>query len=123
MWHLDRFPWANTKFNYVLHVTPRNDGSFRVRVNFETRKHYLRQTLGYSDDDIDELKNLLESNLECEIQDNNTFLRPREIVDNSVRSFDDELVDATANALKKMIETVTERVEQFAESHGQDADN
>ena len=63
MWYRDRFPWANTKFNYVLHVTPRNDGSFRVRVNFETRKYYLRQSLGYSDENIDELKNLLESNL------------------------------------------------------------
>ena len=123
MWYRDRFPWANTKFNYVIHVTPRNDGSFRVRVNFEIRKHHLRQTLGYSDEDVNQLKSLLESNLECEIQDNNTFLRPREIVDDSVTSFDEELVDATANALKKMIETVTERVEQFIESHGQDAEN
>ncbi len=122
MWYRDRFPWANTKFNYVLHVTPRNDGSFRVRVNFETRKNYLRQTLSYSDDDIGDLKTLLEGNLECGIQDNNTFLRPREIVADSAISFDDALVEATANALKMMIESVTEPVEQFIESRGQNAD-
>ena len=121
MWYRDRFPWANTKFNYVLHVTPRNNGSFRIRVNFETRKHHLRETLGYSDDDIDELKTLLEDNLECGIQDNNTFLRPREIVADSAISFDDALVEATANSLKNMIETVTERVERFIEARGQDA--
>ncbi len=122
MWYRDRFPWANTKFNYVLHVTPRNDGSFRVRVNFETRKHYLRQTLGLSDEDIDELKNLLESILECEIQDNNSFLRPREIVDDSATRFDEELVEATANSLKNMIKTVTESVEQFIETSDRNAD-
>ena len=122
MWYRDRFPWANTKFNYVLHVTPRNDGSFRVRVNFETRKHYLRQTLGLSDEDIDELKNLLESVLECEIQDNNSFLRPREIVEDSATRFDEELVEATANSLKNMIKTVTESVEQFIETRDRNAD-
>ena len=123
MWYRDRFPWANTKFNYVLHVTRRNDGSFRVRVNFETRKNHLRQTLGYSDDDINQLKIFLESILECEIQDNHTFLRPREIVGDSVTSFDEKLVEATASALKKMIENVTDSVEQFIESRGQDAEN
>ena len=123
MWYRNRFPWANTKFNYVLHVTPRNDGSFRVRTNVEIRKPYLRQTLGYSDDSINELSDFLRSILDCEIQDNRTFLRPREIVVDGTTSFDDALVDATAKSLMKMIETVTERVEQFIESHGQDADN
>ena len=112
LWY-SRHPWAPTRFNYIIHVYPRNDSLFRVRVNFETRKNYLRRTLGYSEDDIDELKHLLESNLECDIQDTNTMLRPREMVNESATSLDDELVDATAFALKKMIETVTEKVEHF----------
>ena len=112
LWY-SRHPWAPTRFNYIIHVYPRNDSLFRVRVNFETRKNYLRRTLGYSEDDIDELKHLLESNLECDIQDTNTMLRPREMVNESATSLDDELVEATAFALKKMIETVTEEVEHF----------
>ena len=122
MWY-SRDPWTSTKFNYVVHVTPRNNGSFRVRVNFETRKNYLQQVLGFSEDDIEELRDMLDGTLNCPIQDNRTFLRPRDVVVDDATSLDDALVDATAHALKKMIETVTESVEQFIESRGQDADN
>lgn len=123
MWYRDRFPWANAQFTYVLHVNSRNDGSYRVRVGFETRKRYLRQTLGYTEGEIRELKHLLESHLECEIQDNNTFLRPRETIVEGATTFNDELLDTTTDALKKMIETVTEPVEQFVKSRCEDADN
>ena len=122
MWY-SRGPWTSTKFNYVVHVTPRNNGSFRVRVNFETRKNYLQQVLGFSEDDIEELRDMLDGTLNCPIQDNRTFLRPRDVVVDDATSLDDALVDATAHALKKMIETVTESVEQFIGSRGPDADN
>jgi len=75
----------------------------------------------HHDNYLDELKNLLQSILECEIQDNNSFLRPREIVADGATRFDEELVEATANSLKNMIKTVTESVEQFIETRDRNA--
>ena len=120
----DRFPWERDKFCYVLRVIEgARDGSLRVVVNFQIRKSYLRNTLRYTDNKISALKRFLGNFQEYEIEDSDLFLRPQQIVAEDVTELDDALVEATANALKKMIETVTEPVERFIEARGRDADN
>ncbi len=123
VWYSDRQPWGRNKICYVIHAIPNDGGSWQVAVNFETRKQYLRSSLNFADDEVDELKGFLEEFIDYETQDNRTFLRLRQVVVQDATKFDDALVDATANALKTMIESVTEPVEQFIESRGQDADN
>ena len=116
MWYT-RYPWATARFNYVVHVNPLKNNRFKVTVNFEIRKNYLRQTLRYSENDIEEFRVMLDSILDCPIQDNKTFLRPQYAVVDNADSLDDTLVEMTANALKNMIETLTDRVEEFVETH------
>ena len=119
----DRFPWERDKFCYVLRLINRaTDGSLRVIVNFQIRKSYLRNTLRYTDDKISALKRFLENFQEYEIEDSDLFLRPQLAVAEDVTELDDALAEHTATSLSRMIETITERVEEFVEtqSHGAD---
>ena len=59
MWYSDRYPWGRNKWCYVIHVEPIANDSWRVVVNFETRKRYLRDSLGYPNDKIDAFKSFL----------------------------------------------------------------
>ena len=121
LWYLNRPPWAYTQFNYVLHVTRRTSGSFRVVVNFETRKQYLRSQLGYSAEEINEFGSFLRGFIECSVQDDPTFLRPQMQVVDDGAALDDVLVNAAARTLRHMIESVTVKAEKFVDSHRRDA--
>ena len=123
MWYSDRYPWGRSKFCYVIHVEPIANDSWRVVVNFETRKRYLSDSLGYPKDKIDAFKSYLATLPKYAAQDTNAFLRSRDIVADAANALDDALMDATADALKEMIENVTPKVEEFVASLDQGADN
>ena len=116
LWYEDRHPWTKTQFSYIIHVYINTDGTFRVVNNLEIYKSFLRDKLGFEDGVINDLKDHIESLLECEMQNNRSMLRARVTVAKSDAKLDDELIERTAYSLKAMIETVTERVEKFIES-------
>ena len=120
MWYSNRYPWGRSKLCYVIHVEPIANDSWRVVVNFETRKRYLRDSLGYPKDKIDAFKSFLTTLPRYVAQDTNAFLRSRDIVADGANALDDALVDATANSLKEMIETLTPKIEDFVSSHRAD---
>ena len=96
------------------------DGTFRVVNNLEIYKSFLRDKLGFEDTVIDDLKNYIESLLECEMQNNRSMLRARVTVAKSATKFDDELIERTADSLKAMIEAFTVKAEEFVASHRAD---
>ena len=120
LWYEDRHPWTKTQFSYIIHVYVSTDGTFRVVNNLEIYKSFLRDKLGFEDTVIDDLKNYIESLLECEMQNNRSMLRARVTVAKSATKFDDELIERTADSLKAMIEAFTVKAEEFVSSHRAD---
>lgn len=120
LWYKDRHPWTKTQFSYIIHVYTKADGTYRVVNNLEIYKSFLRNKLGFTEDVIDEFKNYLENLLQCTLQDNKYFLRPRVMVAESATTFDDDLVEKTADSLETMIEAFTVKVEEFVSSHRAD---
>ena len=113
IWYEGRYPWASTRFSYIIHVIPRKNGLFSVVNNLEIRKKYLRNKMGYSDGAISELKALLSDCIDCDIQDNGTYLRPRRTVAEYVSTLDEALIEHTAQSMATMIKAFTEKVEAF----------
>ena len=120
LWYEDRHPWTKTQFSYIIHVYVSTDGTFRVVNNLEIYKSFLHDKLGFEDTVIDDLKNYIESLLECEMQNNRSMLRARVTVAKSATKFDDELIERTADSLKAMIEAFTVKAEEFVSSHRAD---
>ena len=121
IWYSDRFPWERNVFCYVLRVIKgTSDGSFRVIVNLQFRKSYLRNALSYTNDKISELKRFLANFQDYEIEDSNLFLRPQQVVAEDATALDDTLAEQTATALRRMIETFTSEVDDFVQSHKPD---
>ncbi len=120
LWYEDRHPWTKTQFSYIIHVNMNTDGTFRIVNNLEIYKNFLRDKLGFEDSVINDLKDLIESLIECEMQNSRGMLRPRLTVAKSAVKLDDELIERTANSLKEMIETLTPKIEDFVSSHRAD---
>ena len=117
LWYENPHPWKKTQFSYIIHVVTNADGTFRVVINLEIYKSFLRDKLGYADDVIDEFKICLEGLLQCEMHYSKAFLRPRVTVTESSTKFDRDLVEQTADSLKTMIEAFTVEAEEFVASH------
>lgn len=123
LWYEDRHPWTKTQFSYIVHVYMNTDGTFRIVNNLEIYKSFLRNKLGFEDSVINDLKDLIESLIECEMQNNRGMLRPRVTVTESAVKLDDEIIERTANSLREMIETFTPKIEEFIKTNAQDSDN
>ena len=120
LWYEDRHSWTKTQFSYIIHVYINTDGTFGIVNNLEIYKSFLRDKLGFEDSVINDLKDLIESLIECEMQNSRGMLRPRLTVAESAVKLDDELIERTANSLKEMIETLTPKIEEFVSSHPAD---
>ena len=123
MWYVDRLPWKQYSFNYEINVNPLHGGTFNVSNHLKIETKYLKNSLGYEDTVIDELRFLLGASDEYELPNSRASIRPRHHVRKGVHNLDDALVEETASSMKHMIETFTPKIEQFIESHGQDAQN
>ena len=120
MWYSDRDPWSRDKFTYVVRVITRSNHSLRVVVNFQISKRYLRSSLGYPQDKIDELARFLEDLPDYDLEDTTLFLRPGHVVVEDATKLDDALVEQTSVSLGRMIEATTTKVEGFVQSQIQD---
>ena len=122
MWYSDRHPWARSQFSYVIHVVPGSNGSFRVAVNFEARKRYLRSSLGWIEEQIDEFNVFLANFNNYDTPDDERFLRSRQVVAEDTAELDDALVERTAASLANMIKTITPEAEEFVQNLGVNPD-
>ena len=89
-------------------------------VNFQISKRYLRSSLGYPQDKIDELARFLEDLPDYDLEDTTLFLRPEHVVVEDATKLDDALVEQTSVSLGRMIEATTTKVEGFVQSQIQD---
>ena len=83
---------------------------------------YLKNSLGYEDTVIDELRFLLDASDEYELPSSRASIRPRHHVRKGVNNLDDALVEETASSMKRMIETFTPKIEEFIKTNAQDSD-
>ena len=116
MWYVDRFPWKQYSFNYEINVNRVRDGTFNVSNHLKVETKYLKDSLGYEDTVIDELRSLLGTIDEYELPHSRSSIRPRHHVRKGVHNLDDALIEATASSMKQMIETFTPKIEQFVAS-------
>ena len=123
MWY-SRHPWSAGNVNYVLHLDQDNSG-IEVVVNFEFRKRYLREQLGYSENEVTALTDVLQHlqmHDEVELVDTRTWLRLN--VTLAAKSLDDEFAGRVADTLRQFIEVGTPAFEDFeSERSGADTSN
>ena len=114
MWY-SRYPWSAGNINYVLHLDQNNsENGFEVAVNFEIRKRYLREQLGYSETQIDALTDVLRKSQmhdQVELEDTRTYLRPKVAL--TAKSLDDEYAGKVVDVLRQFIEVGTPAFEHF----------
>ncbi len=123
MWYVDRLPWNQYSFNYEINVNRVRDGTFNVSNHLQVQTKYLKNSLGYEDTVIDELRFLLGASDEYELPNSRASIRPRHHVRKGVQNLDDALVYETASSMKHMIETFTPIIEEFVKTNAQDSDN
>ena len=118
MWYVDRPPWKQETFNYEIDVNQVRDGAFNVINNLRIETTYLKNSLGYEDSMIDELRSwLLNASDRYETPISRSSIRPRHHVRKGAPHLDDALVEETASSMKHMIETFTPKIEEFVSSH------
>ena len=120
MWYVDRLPWRQYSFNYEINVNSATGGTFDVSNHLKIQTRYLKNSLGYEDTVIDELRSLLGASDKYELPNSQSSIRPRHHVRRSVPDLDDALVEETASSMKHMIETFTPKIEEFVSSHHAD---
>ena len=117
MWYVGRLPWKQYSFNYEVNVYSVRDGTFEVSNHLKIETKYLKNSLGYEDTVIDELRSLISACDEYELPNSRSSIRPRHHVKKGVTDLDDALVEETASSMKHMIETFTPKIEEFMSSH------
>lgn len=120
MWYVDRIPWKQYSFNYEINVDRVRVGTFNVSNHLKIETKYLKNSLGYEDMVIDELRSLLGASDEYELPRSRSSIRPRHHVRKGVHNLDDALVEETASSMKHMIETFTPKIEEFVSYHRAD---
>ena len=120
MWYVNRLPWKQYSFNYEININRVHDGTFNVNNHLNIQTKYLKNSLGYEDAVIDELRSWLGASDKYELPNSRSSIRPRHHVRKSVSDFDDALVEEAASSMKQMIETFTPKIEEFVTSHPAD---
>ena len=123
MWYIDRLPWKQYSFNYEININRVRDDTFNVSNHLNVVTKYLKDSLGYEDAVIDELRSLLGGSDEYELPRTRSSIRPRHHVRKGVHNLDDALVYETASSMKHMIEIFTPKIEEFIKTNAQDSDN
>ena len=112
MWY-SRSPLNLRAMQYVLYIYPTHD-LVTVAVNLEFRKRYLRNRLGYSEDEIESLAAMLrnlEMSDDVHVQNDTTWLRPQSRV--TGKHLDDDFAQTVAGVLKRFVEVGTPAFEDF----------
>ena len=120
MWYVDRSPWKQYSFNYEININRVRDDSLNVSNHLNVVTKYLKNSLGYEDPAIDELRSFLGASDEYELPYSRSSIRPRHQVRKGAHTLDDALVEETASSMKHMIETFTPKIEEFTSTQHAD---